>query len=133
MWSPFGLFWSVKYLNFGQKLPIQTAHHTFLESWHPKVTENPYCVLSHQGSQKKISAHGLIPVCRGVHIHYFKINSPIFCCPLFSGNYLNPQVRIMELKILPKLTRLLVTSLYKFRQPSMQPLNFWFMFCCAII
>ena len=27
----FGPFWSVKYLNFGQKLPFRTAHHTFLE------------------------------------------------------------------------------------------------------
>ena len=27
----FGPFWSVKYLNFGQKLPFGTAHHTFLE------------------------------------------------------------------------------------------------------
>ena len=25
---------------FGQKLPIQTAHHTFLESRHPEVTKN---------------------------------------------------------------------------------------------
>ena len=36
---PFGPFWSVKYLNFGQKLPIQTTHHTFLESRHPEVTK----------------------------------------------------------------------------------------------
>ena len=28
----FGQFWSVKYPNFWQKLPDQTAHHTFLES-----------------------------------------------------------------------------------------------------
>ena len=41
---PFGLFWSVKYLNFGQKLPIRTAHHTFLESRHAGVTKNPYYV-----------------------------------------------------------------------------------------
>ena len=39
---PFGLFWSVKYLNFGQKLPIRTAHHTFLESGHTEVTEDLY-------------------------------------------------------------------------------------------
>ena len=56
---PFGPFWSVKYLNFGQKLPIRTAHHTFLKSRHPEVTENPYYVLSPGGSQKKVSAHGL--------------------------------------------------------------------------
>ena len=57
--SPFGSFWSVKCLNFGQKPPIRTAHHTFLESRHPEVTKNPYYVLSPEGSQKKISAHGL--------------------------------------------------------------------------
>ena len=74
---PFGLFWSVKYLNFGQKLPIRTTHHTFLESRHPEVTKNPYYVLSPKGSQKKVSAYGQIPVCRGVYIHYFKINPPL--------------------------------------------------------
>ena len=31
---------------------------------------------------------------RVAYIPYFKINAPIFCCPLFSENYLNPQVRI---------------------------------------
>ena len=35
---PFRPFWSVKYHNFGQKLPIQSTHHTFLESIHPEVT-----------------------------------------------------------------------------------------------
>ena len=50
---PFGPFWFVKYLNFGQKLPIRTAHHTFLESRHPEVTKNPCCVLSPKGSQKR--------------------------------------------------------------------------------
>ena len=39
---PFGLFWSVKYFNFEQKLPIRTAHHIFIESRHPYVTKNPY-------------------------------------------------------------------------------------------
>ena len=47
---PFGPFWSVKYLNFGQKLPIQTARYTFLESRHPEVTKNPYYDLSPEGS-----------------------------------------------------------------------------------
>ena len=42
----FVLFWSVKYVNFEQKLPIQTAHHIFLESRHPEVTKNPYSALS---------------------------------------------------------------------------------------
>ena len=59
MWSSFGPFWSVKYLNFPQKLPIWTAHHTFLESKHSGVTKNLYYVLSPEGSQKKVSAHGL--------------------------------------------------------------------------
>ena len=56
---PFGPFWSVKYLNFGQKLPIRSAYHTFLESRHPEATRKSYYVLSIEGSQKKISAHGL--------------------------------------------------------------------------
>ena len=56
---PFGPFWSVKYLNFGQKSPIQSTHHTFLESRHPENTKNPYYVLSSEWSQKKVSAHGL--------------------------------------------------------------------------
>ena len=60
MWSPFGPFWSVKHLNFGQKLPIRIAHHTFLEIRHPEVTSNSFYVLSPKASQKKISAHGLI-------------------------------------------------------------------------
>ena len=49
---PFGLFWSVKYLSFGQKLPIGTAHYAFLTSKLPEVTKNPYYVLSLLGSQK---------------------------------------------------------------------------------
>ena len=57
---PFGSFWSVKYLNFGQKLPIRTAHHTFAEIRHTEVTKNLYCVLSPEGSQEKVSAHGLL-------------------------------------------------------------------------
>ena len=48
-------------------------------------------------SQQKVSVHGLIPVCRGVYIHYFKINPSIFCCPLFSENYFKPQVRINQM------------------------------------
>ena len=38
-----------------------------------------------------MSANGLIPVCRAVYIHCFKINPSTFCCPLFSEIYLNPQ------------------------------------------
>ena len=93
---PPGLFWSVNYLNFGQKLLIQTAHHTFLESRHPEVTKNPYCFVTHE-EPKKVSVHGLIAVYRGVYIHYFKIDSPNFCYLLFSKNYLNPQVRITKM------------------------------------
>ena len=46
---PFGLFWSVKYLNFGQKLPIQAAHHAFLESRHAEATKNPNYLLPPRG------------------------------------------------------------------------------------
>ena len=54
MWAPFGLFcWSVA---FGQKLPIQTDHHTFLESRHPEVTKNPFYVLSPMGAKNGISS-----------------------------------------------------------------------------
>ena len=34
---------------------------------------------------------------RWISIHYFKINPPLFYCPLFSENYLNPQVRINKM------------------------------------
>ena len=54
----FGPFWSVKYINFGQQLPIQTAHHIFPESRHTEVTKNLYYVLSPVGSQRKVSARG---------------------------------------------------------------------------
>ena len=54
------LIWSVKYLNFGQKLLIRTDHDTFLESRHRTVTKNPYYVLSLEGSQKKRYQLGLI-------------------------------------------------------------------------
>ena len=60
----FGLFWSIKYLNFQQELPIRTTHPIFLESRHPEVTKNPYYVVSPKGNQKKVFADGLIPVCR---------------------------------------------------------------------
>ena len=49
-------FWSIlvcKIPQLWEKLPIQTAHHTFLESRHPEVIKNPHYVLSHKGSQKK--------------------------------------------------------------------------------
>ena len=50
---PFVPFWSVKYLNFAQKLPIRTAHHTFLQSRHPEITKNPHYVLSPEGNKKR--------------------------------------------------------------------------------
>ena len=56
----FGPFWSVKYLTFGQKLPVRTTHHDFPESRHPEVTKNPHYFLSPEGSQKKVSDHVLI-------------------------------------------------------------------------
>ena len=95
----FGLFWSVKYLNFEQKLLIQTAHHIFLENRHPEVTENPNCVLSPKWSQKKVSANGLITV-QSCLYSLFQNQHPLpptFCCPLFSEIYLNSQVRINKI------------------------------------
>ena len=38
--------------NFGQKLPIRTAHHIFPESRHPDGAKNPYYVLSPERDQK---------------------------------------------------------------------------------
>ena len=42
---PLGPFWTVKYLNFGQKLPIRTVQLTCLECKHPEFTKNPYCFV----------------------------------------------------------------------------------------
>ena len=53
MWSR--PFWSVKYLNFGQRLPIRTVHYTILESRHLEDTKTPCYVWN----LKKVSAHGL--------------------------------------------------------------------------
>ena len=58
MWSHFGPFWSVKNLNFWQKLPISTAHHTFLESTHPDVTKNPHYVLFLRVAKKRYQLMG---------------------------------------------------------------------------
>ena len=52
----FGPFWSVKYLSFGHELPNRTAHHTFLESRHPKVTKSTFP----KGTQRKVSTHELL-------------------------------------------------------------------------
>ena len=94
-WS--GLVWTVKYLNFWQKLPIRTDLHPFVDGRHFEVTKNSYYYLSLKWSQKKVSDHGLRPVCRDAYIHYFKINPLTFCCPLFSENYFNTQVRINKM------------------------------------
>ena len=38
-----------------------------------------------------------IPVWRSAYIPYFKISASILWCPLFSENYLNPQVRVNKM------------------------------------
>ena len=57
--DPLGPFWSVKYCNFGQKLPIRTAHHTFLESRHPEVTKIYCYALSPEGRQERYKKKNL--------------------------------------------------------------------------
>ena len=42
MWSP---LWFILVCKIPPRLPIQTAHHTFLESRHPEVTKNLYCFV----------------------------------------------------------------------------------------
>ena len=59
MWSPFSPFWFLKYLNFGQKLPIRTAHYTFSRKKNPWFTKHPYYILPPEWSKKKVSANGL--------------------------------------------------------------------------
>ena len=60
MWSPLCPILVYKIPQFWAKLAIRTAHHTLLESRHPKATKNPYYVLSPKGSQKIVSPHGLL-------------------------------------------------------------------------
>ena len=94
MWPP---LWSIlvcEISKFWAKATDSDSPLYFSKCRRPEVTKNPYYVLPHKWSRKKVSAHGLLPKCRGVYIQYFKINSPIFCSPLFSENYLNPQARI---------------------------------------
>ena len=50
---PFGLFWSVKYLNFEQKIPIRTVHHIFLESRQPGVTKIQIMFCPARGAKKR--------------------------------------------------------------------------------
>ena len=59
MWSPLWSILAWKIPQFGQKLPIRITHHTFLESGHPEVTKNAYYDLFPEGSQRKVSTHGL--------------------------------------------------------------------------
>ena len=92
----FGLFWSVKYLNFQQELPIRTAHPIFLESRHPEVTKNPYYVVSPKDNQKKVSADGLIPVCR-VSISTILKSIPPHSTVLPFLKIINPYVRINKI------------------------------------
>ena len=79
MWSP---SWSILVCKntsiFGQKLPIQTAHHTFLESRHPEVTKNPNYVLYSLRSQ--------IPIFLGYSswtIHFIPKATHSLCTALF--------------------------------------------------
>ena len=63
---------------FGQQLPIQTAHHTFLESRHPEVTKNLYYVLYSGWSQ--------IPIFLGSSswtIYFIPKNRYSLCTALF--------------------------------------------------
>ena len=53
-------FWSLKYLNFGKKLPIRTASYTFLALRLLKI----YVMFCPQGSRKKLSVKKLV--------HFFK-------------------------------------------------------------
>ena len=48
MWSP---LWFILVCKIPPRLPIQTAHHTFLESRHPEVTKNLYYALFIRRSQ----------------------------------------------------------------------------------
>ena len=82
----FGLSWSLKYLNFEQKLSIQTAYHIFLESTQPEVTKIHIMFLSSKGSQKK-KRYKLMG--RGAYIHYFNINLPHSLLSSLSQDYLN--------------------------------------------
>ena len=85
----FGPFWSIKYFNFEQNLPILTAHHTSLESKLPKVTKNPFNVLFLEGSQKKVPAHGLYVIIRTIcdmnlyFMHYLHVVIVFFSTSLF--------------------------------------------------
>ena len=53
---PFGPFWSVKYLNVWEKLPIWTVHHTFQESRHPEFTKIHIMFCALKGAKRGISS-----------------------------------------------------------------------------
>ena len=65
-----------------------------------KRTFTSYFVFVTEKQQKKQTCSAWsflqppIQLCRTVYIPYFKINAPIFFCPLFFEEYLNPQIRI---------------------------------------
>ena len=57
------LLWSIlvyKIPQFWAKATDPDRPRFFLERRHPEVTKNPSNVLSPKGSQKKLSAHGLL-------------------------------------------------------------------------
>ena len=64
-------------ISLEQKLSIRTAHHIFVKNRQPEVTKIHTLFCPPRGAKKKVSADGLIPVCRGVYIDYFKINPPL--------------------------------------------------------
>ena len=57
------VLWSIlvyKISQFWQKATDPDSPRASLERRHPDVTKNPSYVLSPKGSQKKVSAHGLL-------------------------------------------------------------------------
>ena len=53
---PFRRFRFIKYLNFGRKLPIRTAHHTFLESRQPRLLKVHIIFCPQRRAKKGISS-----------------------------------------------------------------------------
>ena len=80
---PFGPFRSVKYLSFGQKLPIWTTHHTFLESRYPENAKNPYYVFSPEGSQKKYQLMNCVSLSGNLIVKLIWICKIQWWCSLF--------------------------------------------------
>ena len=103
---------------FAQKLLIPTAHHTFLESRHPKVTKNLYYILSTRRSQISIflgssswairfhinlglhfnNEYILIPT--KVVMHWVKsVRIRSYCGPYFPAFRLNTEIYFVSLCI----------------------------------